>query len=363
MMQHLKDADMMSADRVVPLPSLVPAFARLERQMQEFSGAESPLIQALAADQTAVGFFDYGGPAPQPVPYFQNIAAAWTSLHQRWHSLIAWVGLIHIDWFNHMGDVHKETNLYASPDESESVLLRRHSELSSDFALWAQGLKELGRRLSNLTSKEDAVYTLLECHALLAENVLETATNRREGIWDAYTDRFARIVELCRTAIEQEIACAVVPGNTSPAQILVRHRLAPPKDEGSASDLEDSSCPLTFELSTSMILFHIGMKCRDAAVRLAAIRLLEDYPRLEGLWDSSMMATASREIDKVERQGGSLEKAAARRAPASEVLLPNRVVDLRAALHVNSRSGDLVMFTHGRIWEKHTVMTRVYVTW
>jgi hypothetical protein len=116
-------------------------------------------------------------------------------------------------------------------------------------------------------------------------------------------------------------------------------------------------------MSICMILFHLIMKCRDAELRLAAIKLLEDYPRLEGLWDSNMMAIAGREIDKVERQGASLEEAAARCAPSSEIPLLHRVLDARAVLHVNSRSGDLVLFTHKRIWEKDTVMTRVRVFW
>jgi hypothetical protein len=344
----------MAIDRIIPLPKLIPAFARLERQLQELTGAESPLIQALAAEQTTAGFFHYGGPEPQPVPFFADLDEAWVGLHQRWHSLIKWVGLIHIDWFNHMGDVHKASNTFATPWENHESLARRHEELSRDFDLWSLGLEDLRSRLHDMTPKQKAVYALLKCHILLADNVLSTASLPRENLWDEYRDQFAEIVALCHTVVEHETAD--LKTDTNGPDVFVQHRYAPDR-------LRNPESKLSFEMGLCMIVFHVVSKCRDARVRLDAIKLMEDHPRLEGLWDGGLIAKAGRAIDKVERGDESLEDAAARHAPADDIPLSKRILDLRAIFHNNSRSGCVVMHTNKRIWEPGTLATQVDLEW
>jgi hypothetical protein len=76
-----------------------------------------------------------------------------------------------------------------------------------------------------------------------------------------------------------------------------------------------------------------------------------------------LIAKAGRAIDKVERGDESLEDAAARHAPAGDIPLSKRILDLRATFHNNSRSGYLVMHTNKRIWEPGTIATRVDLEW
>ena len=99
-----------------------------------------------------------------------------------------------------------------------------------------------------------------------------------------------------------------------------------------------------FDMSVSMLLVHIISKCRDARVRLKAIRLLEEYPRQEGLWDSALIAKIGRFMDQVERQGASLEEAAARGSLANEIPLSQRVVGFGGKPRMHSRQADLVLF-------------------
>ena len=357
--QHRADLDFMEADRVVPLSKLLPAFARLDRQLQELTGHDMDLNQDLAFEQSASGYFLYGGPEPQPLPDFTSLHEAWIGLHQRWHSLIGWVGMIHIDWFNHMGDVHKATNQFASPWDSNEALEKRQRELSRDFELWTLGLQKLRERLGRLSAREEAIYALLKCHTLLAENVLATASLPREYLWDNYRDQFAGIVKLCRTVVEQETAELKATRDSLPA-LIVQHRYAPAQFRPTP---ETTGNPLTFELGIIMILLHVVTKCRHAQVRLDAIQLLENYPRLEGLWDGALIAQTGRAIDGLEREGESLEAAAAKNAPASDIPLARRVIDLRANMHLNSRSGDLIMYTHRRSWEDGAVAHAVTLRW
>lgn len=351
---HLGDPQSMAVDRSIPLPRLIPAFARLERQLQELTGAESPLIQALAEEQTAAGFFHYGGPEPQPVPFFADLDEAWVGLHQRWHSLIKWVGLVHIDWFNHMGDVHKASNVYATPWEDSEVLARRYRELSRDFDLWSLGLEHLKSRLQDMSPKQKAIHALLKCHILLANNVLSTASLPRENLWDEYRDQFAEIVALCYEVVEHERVDLNM--KVQGAGIFVQHRYAP-------DQLRIPETRLTFEMGLCMIMLHVLGKCRDAQIRLDAVKLMEDHPRLEGLWDGGLIAKAGRAIDKLERGDESLEDAAARHAPAGDIPLSKRILDLRAVFHQNSRSGCLMLYTDKRMWEAGTITTQVDFEW
>jgi hypothetical protein len=325
---------------MIPLQHLIPGFARLERQLQELSGEPTPLIQQLAVDQLAAGFFEFTSPNPQPVPYFSSLIHAWTSLHQRWHEMISWSGIVHIDWFNHLGDVHLDHFKHRGP---QPRLEQRILESKRNFDLWSLGLEDLMQRIGDLTPKEASIYALLQCYVLLAETILGTVSLPREMLWDEYRSQFERIVGLCRTVIKHEVLESGAMINALSAPVVVQHRYAPNNEQDPSTPLPDSRCHLTFDMGVCMILHHVASRCRDARIRLDAIKLLEDHQRLEGLVDGALIAKIGRAIDSVERQGASLEEAAAREASAAEIPLSQRVLQLRGKLHKNSRSGDLIL--------------------
>jgi hypothetical protein len=89
------------------------------------------------------------------------------------------------------------------------------------------------------------------------------------------------------------------------------------------------------------VLFHVVWKCRDARIRMNAIKILERYPRLEFLWDGILVARIARSIDMIERQGGTLEEAAMRRASADEIPHWTRVFDLAVDLSTSAREAKL----------------------
>ena len=325
---------------MIPLQQFIPAFARLERQLLELGGGPTPLIQSLAANQAATGFFEYARSDPQPVPRFSSLNDAWISLHQRWHTLIFCVGEIHHDWFNHLGDVHRDC---CNHQEPQSALEKHHLELRRDLDLWSLGLEDLRKRLEDMTPKEASIFALLHCYVLLADNILGTASLPRGMLWDSYRDQYERIVGLCRTVIEYEVLESGALISTLSAPIVVQHRYTPTNEQGTSVSSQDTRYPLTFDMSVCMILLHVVAKCRDARIRLNAINLLEDYPRLEGLWDGAIIAKIGRVIDYVERQGASLEAAAARGALAAEIPWSQRVLAIEGKPSTLSRSGDLIL--------------------
>jgi hypothetical protein len=321
-------------EKLLPLQQLIPAFARLERQLHEMTGGDSPLIQGFAIDQTAAGFFEYANPDPQPVPRFSSLNHAWLSLHQRWHALISFTGGIHQDWFNHLGDVDRNYR-----PEYKGTQEQRMLEIRRDFHLWSLGLEGLRNRITDKTPREASIFALLQCYALLAETIVGTASSPLLGmLWDDYQEQFERIVRLCRNVIENEVLESGALISTLSVPIVVQHRYAPNNEQ------QDTSPPLTFDMSVCMPLLHVITKCRDARIRLEAIKLLEDYPRLEGLWDGAIIAKIGRAIDFGERQGASLEKAAARGASAAEIPLSQRVLHIRGKPSREERRGELILF-------------------
>lgn len=326
---------------MIPLQEFIPGFARLERQYHEITGDPHTLILSLATEQVAAGFFEYSHADPQPVPHFPTLNHAWISLHQRWHALITWLCGVHQDWFNHLGDVHLDTYIHRSPKPPLDIY---NVELRRDFELWSLGLEDLRKRLNHMTPKEEAIYALLKCHVFLADSILGTASWPRGLLWDDYRDKFQEIVALCRTVIEHEVLDSGAPTNVKSTPIVIKQRYAPDNEHYVPVSLQDARCPLTFDMSVCMVLCHVISKCRDARIRLDAIKLLEDYPRLEGLWDGAIVAQVGRAIDRVERRGANLEEAAAKGASAAEIPLSQRVLAVRGVPNAHTRSGDLLMY-------------------
>jgi hypothetical protein len=330
-----------------PLQQFVPAFARLERQLQELTADPSALIQHLVTKQEAAGYFDYCDTYPQPVPQFQDLNEAWMSLHQRWHRLLKWVGEMHQQWFNNMAHNPK--------------LDARKARLAQDFHLWSLGLQELGAKLGARSPRETSIYALLECHVILADNVLETTSLPGERRWDHLDPCFRKIVEICRVVTKYEVANAAASADALPVQVLVQQRYAP--EMGEAIWSKDPNCPLTFDLGVSMILLHVLNKCRDARIRYDAIKLLEDYPRLEGMWDSLVIAQVGRAIDLVERNGASLEEAAARGAFSAEIPMSQRVFSTQGQMNSAERSADLVLMKASGVGGTDTTCVHHTLTW
>jgi hypothetical protein len=358
LIQQLQNDVLYSRDKgMIPLQCLVPAFARLERQLQEMTGDPTPFIQNLAVDQAAAGFFEFASPNPQPVPHFSSLNYAWISLHQRWHEMISWSGSIHPDWFNHLGDVNMG---HLKHQNSQSSLLQHVLESRQDFELWSLGFEDLGKRITDMTPREECINALLQCYLLLAESILGTASLSREMLWDDYRDHFKRIVGLCATVIELESGVSI---NTLSTPIVVQHRYAPNYEQDRSASLQDAHCPLTFDMGVCMLLFHVAIRCRDARIRLNAIKLLEDHPRLEGLWDGALIAKVGRAIDSVERQGASLEEAAAREASAAEIPLLQRMLHIKGKLSKNSRSADLMLYRSKKEGGVDTIPVCISVAW
>jgi hypothetical protein len=140
-----------------------------------------------------------------------------------------------------------------------------------------------------------------------------------ETYWDGQLSQFQRILDLSEF---------VLAANTD-IQAPASNPLAPPRFR---CRLEHGVVPA---------LFYVAWKCRHARTRLRAIKLLEQYPRIEGIWDSSICAHVAQFIDRVERGADALQHAAARDDAANAISESARVQVIASSFNMDLRKAQV----------------------
>jgi len=249
---------------MVPFKHLVSVFTRLETQLCELYEPAPRIVPSL---------FQLANGRPSDTlwsispPRFSSLHEAWIVLNHSWHSL---------EHFLHRGEMFVEGNT----EEDHFRFMYQRNILRKTFSDWSIAFIEVKEKLrsqSKFSEQEERGAALLELHHIIAAQIIDAMKAPGDMVWDQYIEGFLQVIELS----------AIVVG----------------QNQGKA--------PI-FSLDMGIVppLFHTLRRCRDARVRLRAVKLLEDYPRLEGLWDGALVARAGRRIDEIERQGRSLEDAA-----------------------------------------------------
>lgn len=278
---------------MVPFKHLNAVFTRLETQLCELS-EPPPRIPPCRIFHAANGKDEQWKVS---TPHFENLKEAWIVLNHSWHIL---------GHFFHDAKDHDETGYTMPPLEwvnRRDALLQRFSNW--DIAL--TGLKEVLSSQHEPSTRDARAAALLEVHYIIGAQILQTAepphtqtiwdeletgTKRhldKQMIWDGFQTEFERLVELA----------SVVSG----------------ENEGSGKE------PPVLSLDMGIVspMFHVIWRCRDPQIRYKAIRILENCPRLEGLWDGLLVARVGRRIDEIERCGERLESAVERKATSEDI--------------------------------------------
>ncbi|KIV84253.1 hypothetical protein PV11_00043 [Exophiala sideris] len=95
-------------------------------------------------------------------------------------------------------------------------------------------------------------------------------------VYDNYTDCFQNIFKLCRSVIELD---STNNGSTAPKMSF------------------------SFDLGIIMPLYFVATTCRDPVIRRAALHLLLNCPRREGIWLSWMTGRVAEQIISIEEDG------------------------------------------------------------
>ena len=186
---------------------------------------------------------------------------------------------------------------------TQHTILQGNYNLEERFGVWHKYFKAMladADAMAALTDNERRGLQLVEIHYASAIQVLEVLLDPSELCWDRFRVQHSNLVELTARFFEADDKVGRTPSS--------RRRL-------------------TLDYGLIPTMFYVGWKCRHARVRLAVIELLERYPRIESVWDSEVIADLCRRIDRIERgPGETLEQAAARDAPASEIPEEARVL-------------------------------------
>jgi hypothetical protein len=325
-MEHQQHVFGSSKQNLIPSKHLIQAFARLERQLCEIS--ERPkIVLELTQKQTLKGYYECYTSRPQLGAHFETFDDAWKALDHRWHAMHAWLAKIQ--------------NL-ATTDSTMSEFLSERSDLFNDFSDWKTSFDKLKREKDKSpTRRERCISSFLDCHMVLARLILDIAIESGEMSWDRHVEDFEQVVQYCCSVVEAENSFAIskgfssltdgpFPGSTDTdgerrkaPPVMVGQRYIPQEDTYPAT--KTSGVLLFLDMGILPILFHVIRYCRDARIRLRAINFLEQYPRLEGLWSSLLVARLARSLDAIERQSFCLEEDAMRGASVDEIACESRI--------------------------------------
>lgn len=102
---------------------------------------------------------------------------------------------------------------------------------------------------------------------------LSSAQKDNETQYDQFTPLFAEILNLSQELLEAHVSS----GNNRPI--------------------------FTFNIGISGSLWVVATKCRHSELRWRALRLLLEYPRREGLWDSAVVGNGAEKLIRLEEEG------------------------------------------------------------
>jgi hypothetical protein len=346
-----------SEQNLIPSKHLIQAFARLERQLCEV--IEKPkVVLELIKTQTSNGVYECSVLRPPRGAHFETFDDAWRALDLRWHAMHSWLA--------------KLQNL-AADDFVPSEFLNQRAGLLNDFSDWKISF-EKSKMVKNasLTQRERCISVFLDCHMVLARLILDIATESGEMRWDRHVENFKQVLEFCCDVVAAESSFPIASnclstrttsmddGRRKVAQVMIGQRYIP--QEGTKLPSDGAGVLLFLDMGILPILFHVIRYCRNARIRLRAINFLEQNPRLEGLWNSHMLARLARSLDAIERRGHYLEEAAMRDAPAHEIPCESRISNLDISFG-GTREAYITFHKPGVDVGAHNIQIRETITW
>ena len=321
------------SDEMIPLEHLEVVLRRVEIQLCELSLDRFPPFSAPRSSLVGIKPLPYWDVTwPRQSAGFNSIDEARLELDAYWHNMMF---MLHEFFESKNFDSSLSAHRFASKCEAFHIA----------FVCWRRNLDALMDQLkaksTSLSSQERKALILMELHQIIGIHILETLFNPCEMQWDAFKDRFNMVIDLCGIIIGEEQGgnLASTPSGEKPRP--------------------------GFHLDMGIVapLFHVLWKCRDARIRYRAIKMLEEHPRQDGLWDGRLVAIVGRQIDAVERGDEPLADAAQRGAAPEEIQAWARIRNVDPIFFVNEKKAT-VTFLKQRSQEDDTfIELTTTVTW
>jgi hypothetical protein len=331
------------SESMIPFDQLIAVFSCLETQLCRLAQPIPYLFLALTQSPKSVDEVCVDARAAAPLSGFNSFDGAWNTLNGFWHDLMA--------------VIYQASQLHDPSDEAARIIfVNRQQNLLCAFSEWNTAFRLLLQEQPITTSspkRDKRAAALLEANYLVGLQILETLTELGEMCWDRYLPNFERVTQLAAVVAgkNEDLDDGVFEAKGNP-------RLPTPKVSS------DRKVPvLSLDHGIVPMLFHVVWKCRDAAVRKLAITILEEYPRLEGLWDGLLVAAVGRRIDEIERHGVSLADAAEKREPQDVILEWSRILLVDVTFNADGKEATLAYLKPRSEVDSTVIRIQETLTW
>lgn len=175
---------------------------------------------------------------------------------------------------------------------SSRELALEQAALNNELGAWREAFRPI-LSYARSTGGQDAISALAMTISAVASSVsLRSAFSVNESAYDVFIPEFKIIVDYARILLGIQQS---------------QNRLAKMKDGVSedefANEFQEPSISFAFELGIVPHLYLVMVKCRDLKLRREALRLLEENPRREGVWDSVATTALGRWVISLEEEG------------------------------------------------------------
>jgi hypothetical protein len=187
---------------------------------------------------------------------------------------------------------------------SSADIHAEQASLTQELTTWTEAFAPL-LSLSRTLGGQDAISALtLSVSAITSQISLRAAFFVNESAYDVFLPEFKTIVQyssLLLSLLEQQQLSKPSP-SFAPTASSPSSSLSPPKE---ASERTERGLALRFSFDIAVVpsLYTVVIKCRDPHIRRAALKLLDRYPRREGVWDSVAVAGLGRWVMALEEEG------------------------------------------------------------
>jgi hypothetical protein len=187
----------------------------------------------------------------------------------------------------------------ASPNLSSSDIRAEQASLAQELATWTEAFAPI-LSTSRTSGGQDAISALtLSISAITSQISLRAAFFTNESDYDMFLPEFKTIVQhssLLLSLLEQQ---QLWRPSTSPIES------SPISPTPEIPERAERGLALRFSFDIAVVppLYTVVIKCRDPHIRRAALKLLDRYPRREGVWDSVANAGLGRWVMALEEEG------------------------------------------------------------
>lgn len=217
---------------------------------------------------------------------------------------------------------------------SSRELLSEQGALNNELGAWREAFRPILTYARSAAGQEAISALTMTISAIASSISLRAAFFINESAYDIFLPEFKIIVDYAR----------ILLGLQQSQAGLAKLKDGEPAGEDSSSSSTGPTIHFALDLGVVPPLYLVMVKCRDPKLRREAMRLLEENPRREGVWDSVTTTALGRWVISLEEEG------AKRFASSSPSASPSTIADYESEPDDHSMVRRLSTHSNPRTW-------------